>query len=137
MGNSKWDSIVSESEFKILTFKWNGKNSRYTLARHISSHRSTHNDMVRAEDHIGYHPPNKYTRVQRLIKSIESTDIRIVSAITNILEDTVKRGNFEQAADLLLLAAPMRKNDTSDNEHHISAANDEGSDDDKQSSSYK
>ena len=51
-GNSKWDSIVSESESKVLTFKWNGKNSRYTLARHISSHISGLNDMVRAEYHI-------------------------------------------------------------------------------------
>ena len=82
--------------------------------------------MVRAEDHIGYQPPNKYTRVQRLLKSIEYTDIRIVSAITTILGDTVKRGKFEQASDLLFLAAPMRKIDMSDNEHHISAVNDEG-----------
>ena len=93
--------------------------------------------MVRSEDHIGYQPPNKYTRVQRLIKSIESTDIRIVSAITNILGDTVKRGNFEQAADFLLLKSPMRKNDTSDNEHRISAVNDEGSDDNNKANSYK
>ena len=93
--------------------------------------------MVRAEAHIGYQPPNKYTRVQRLIKSIKSTDIRIVSAIATILGDTVKRGNFGQAVDFLILAATMRKNDTSDNEHHISAVNDEGYDDDKQSSSYK
>ena len=50
--------------------------------------------------------------------------------------DTVKRGNFEQAADFLLLAALMRKIDTSDNEHHISAVNDEGSDDNKQASGY-
>ena len=125
MGNSKWDSVVLEAEYKVLTLKCNVKNSRYTLARHISSHRSSQNDMVRAEDHIGYQPPNEYTRVQRLIKSIESTDIRIVSAITTILGDTVKRGKFEQAADFLLLAAPMRKNDTSDNEHRISAVNDE------------
>ena len=27
MGNSKWDSIVLESESKVLTFKWDGKNS--------------------------------------------------------------------------------------------------------------
>ena len=72
--------------------------------------------MVRAEYHIGYQPPNEYTRVQRLIKSIESTDISIVSALTTILGDTIKRGNFEQAADFLLLATPMRKNDTPDNE---------------------
>ena len=78
------------------------------LALHISSHRSSQNDMVRAEDYIGYQLPNKYNRVQRLLKSIESTDIRIVSAITTILGDTVKRENFKQAEDFLLLAAPMR-----------------------------
>ena len=83
-----------EAESKVPTFKWNGENSRYTLARHISLHRSAQNDMVIAEDHIGYHPPNEYTRVKRLLKPIEYTDIRIVSAITAILEDTVKRGNF-------------------------------------------
>ena len=93
--------------------------------------------MVRSEDNIGYHPPNEYNRVQRLLKSIESTDIRIVSAITTILGDTVRRGNFKQAADSLLLAAPIRKNDTSDNEHHISAVNDKGSDNNKQASGYK
>ena len=84
--------------------------------------------MVRAEDHVGYQPPNEFTQVQRLIKKIESTDIRIVSALTTILGATVKRGKFEQAADFLLLAAPMRKNDTPDNKHHLSDMNNEGSD---------
>ena len=112
MGNSKWDSIVLEAESKFLTFKWNGKNTRYTLARHIYSHRLDYNDMVRAEDHIGYQTLNEYTRVQHLLKSIESTDIMIVSAIMTILGDTIKRGNLKQAAGFLLLAAPVRKNDT-------------------------
>ena len=49
----------------------------------------------------------------------------------------MKRGNFEQSADLLLLASPMRKNDTSDNKHRISAVNDEGSDNNKKASGYK
>ena len=53
MGNSKWDSILSEAESKVLAFKWNGKNNRYTLACHISLHRSAHNDMAIAEDHTG------------------------------------------------------------------------------------
>ena len=128
---------MSEAESKVLTSKCNGKNSRYTPAHHISSHRSAHNDMVRAEYHIGYQPPNEYTRVQRLLKSIESIYIRIVSAITTILLDTFKRVNFEQASDFLLLAPPIRKNDTSDNEHHISAVNDKGSDNNKQASGYK
>ena len=97
-----------EAESKVLAFKWNGKNMHYILALHISSHRSSQNDMVRAEDYIGYQLPNKYTWVQRLLKSIESTDIRIVSAITNILGKTVDRGNSEQAEEFLLLAAPMR-----------------------------
>ena len=54
-----------------------------------------------------------------------------------ILGDTVKRGNFEQAEDFLLLAAPMRKKDTPENEHHISAVNDEGSDDNNKVNNYK
>ena len=65
------------------------------------------------------------------------TDIRIVSALTTILGDTVKRGKFEQAADFFLLAAPMRKNDKPDNEHRISAVNDEGSDDNNKANNYK
>ena len=93
--------------------------------------------MVRAKDHIVYQPPNAYTRVQRLLKPIKYTDIRIVSAISNILGDAIKRGNFEQVAEFLLLAAPVRKNDTSDNEHCISAVNDEGYDDNKQYSGSK
>ena len=52
MVNSYWGSILSEAEYKVLTFKWNGKNSRYMLDRHIYSHRSAQNDMVRAEDRI-------------------------------------------------------------------------------------
>ena len=51
--------------------------------------------------------------------------------------DTVKRGNFEQAADFLLLAAPMRKNDTPDNEHRISAVNYKWSDNNNKGNSYK
>ena len=54
-----------------------------------------------------------------------------------ILGYTVKRGDFEQAADFLLLVAPMRKNDTPDNEHRISAVNDEGSDDNNKANNYK
>ena len=51
--------------------------------------------------------------------------------------NNIKRGNFEQAADLLLSAAPVRKNDGSDNEHRILAVNDEGSGDNKQDSGNK
>ena len=48
MGNSKWESIVLESEYTVITFKWNGKNIRYTLVRHIYLNRSDQNEIVRA-----------------------------------------------------------------------------------------
>ena len=54
-----------------------------------------------------------------------------------ILGYTVKRENFEQAANFLFLEAPICKNDTSDNEHCISAVHDEGSEKNKQASGYK
>ena len=49
----------------------------------------------------------------------------------------MKRENFEQAADFLLLASPMRKNDTPDNEHCILAVNDEGYDNNNKADNYK
>ena len=58
MFNSKCDSNVSEADSKVLVFKWNGENNRYRLACHIYLHILAHNEMVRAEDHIGYQPPN-------------------------------------------------------------------------------
>ena len=137
MVNSKCNSIVSKAESKVLVFKWNGKNNHYTIACHISSHRSAHNDMVGAEYHIGYQSPNEYNQVQSLLKSIEYIDIRIKSAITTIFGDTIKRGNFKQAADFHFLAASVHKNDTLENEHHISSVNDEGSDDNTQDSGFK
>ena len=93
--------------------------------------------MVRAEDHIGYQPSNEHTRFQHLLKSINYTYIRIVSAITTFLGDNIKRGNFEQASDFILLATSVRKNDTSDNKHHILVVNDKGYDNNKQASGNK
>ena len=52
------------------------------------------------------------------------------------MRDNVKRGNFKQAEDFLLLADPINKNDTSETEHHISSVNDKGSDNNKQASGY-
>ena len=50
--------------------------------------------------------------------------------------DTFKRGDFEHAADFLILVSPMRKNDTPDNEHPISAVNDEGYEDNDKANNY-
>jgi len=107
LGDSKWDMIIKRAEQTVLNFPWNGKNNKYTLDRHIVSHRAAHNDMVRAGENTPYQPPNGHTRVQRLLNSIVSTDIKVVSAVTTILADTTKRDDFEEAADFLLLAAPV------------------------------
>ena len=122
MGTSKYDTIVSKAENTVLNTKWNGRNSRFTLARHIAAHRNAQNEMMQCQDAIGYQAPNEHTRVGRLLHSIISSDLRVVSAKTTILADSVKRKNFEDAADFLLLAAPVtRGDDNRGTDHNISA----------------
>ena len=67
--------------------------------------------MTRASEFINYQIPNDHTRVQRLLNSIQSTDIKVVSSITKVLAKKSKRNNFEEAADFLLLATPIKISD--------------------------
>ena len=90
MGNSKWDEVIRMAEEAVLNTHWNGKNVRYPLDMHIESHRSSFNEMTRAGDSIPYEPPNDHTRVQRLLNSIQSSDLRVVYATIPILVDNVK-----------------------------------------------
>ena len=120
LGNSKWDTVIRKAEQTVLNFPWNGKNVKYTLDRHIVAHRAAQNDMVRASEHMTYVPPNEHARVQRLLNSIVSTDVKVISAVTTILADTAKRNDFEEAADFLLLAAPVSVTDENMS-HNISA----------------
>ena len=76
--------------------------------------------MVRASQFISYEVPNEHTRVGRLIKSIQSKDPAIVSALTHIQGSTTQRDDFELAADFLLLTAPKHK-ELADGSQHISA----------------
>ena len=62
--------------------------------------------------------------MQRLLNSIVSTDIKVVSAVTTILADTAKRDDFESAADFLLLAAPVQVQELNPN-HTVSGVNEE------------
>ena len=79
--------------------------------------------MVRASENTPYQPTNDHIRVQRLLNSIVSTDIKVISAVTTILADTTKRDDFENAADFLLLAAPIPVSESNLN-HTISAVTD-------------
>ena len=120
MGNSKWDKVIENAEIMVNQKVWNGRNARYPLKFHITKHREAQNDFQRASQNVTYVPPDENTRVRRLLNSIQCNDSAVISAKTAILADPVKRGDFEQASDFLLLAAPSGKVDGGSN-HRISA----------------
>ena len=62
--------------------------------------------MRRAADFIQYDIPNERVRVGRLLKSITTKEPSIIAAITHIQGTPNLRGDFEAAADFLLLTAP-------------------------------
>ncbi len=119
LGNSKWEKVVEVAETYVNNRTWDGKNSRFSIKSHIAKHREAHNDFIRASQHINYALPNDTTRVQRLLRSIQCKDGTILSAKTTILADPVKKNDFEQASDFLLLVAPASIGRS--REHNISA----------------
>ena len=46
-----------------------------------------------------------------MLKSITTSDQRVISATTTIIADNAKRNDLELAADLFLLAAPQKQGD--------------------------
>ena len=119
LGNSKWEKVVEVAETYVNNRTWDGRNARFTIKSHLAKHREAHNDFLRASLHIDYVTPNESTRVQRLLRSIQCKDGTILSAKTTIMADAVKKGDFEQAADFLLLVAPASI--SHGKEHNVSA----------------
>ena len=119
LGNSKWEKVVEVAETYVNNRSWDGKNSRFSIKSHLAKHREAHNDFIRASQHISYSLPNETTRVQRLLRSIQCKDGTILLAKTTILADPLKKNDFEQAADFLLLVAPTSVDQ--DRSHNISA----------------
>ena len=119
LGSSKWEKVIEVAKTYVNNRTWDGKNVSFTIKAHIAKHCEAHNDFIRASQHIGYDKPNKFTRVQRLLRSIQCKDGTILSAKTTILADSVKKGDFEKAADFLLLVAPASVGRNRD--HNISA----------------
>ena len=109
LGSSKWDKVVEEAEAYMMRREWTGKNYWFSLKQHISKHHESFNEMVCASQFIAYEVPNDHTRVGRLIKSIQSKDPAIISALTHIQGNAAQRDDFELAADFLLLTAPKHK----------------------------
>ena len=76
--------------------------------------------MIRASQHIIYSPPDEATRVKRLIKSIVSSDMTVIAAITAIKVDKARRTDFDEASDFLVTIAPHQKN-LETGSHNVSA----------------
>ena len=108
LGDSKWDEVIRKAEHNVLQIKWKGNNTRFTLRKHLISHRDAHNDMVRASEAEGYEyqVPTDHTRIQRLLNSIESKDQRIVAGVANIKGDPAQFNTYETTAEYLQQVAP-------------------------------
>ena len=86
---------------------------------HINHHREAYNDLSRTSQHIKYAPPNETFRVRYILNSLQTNDPTICSAKTTIKADSVKKDDFEMAADFILITAPPPKI-SSDRTHQIS-----------------
>ena len=121
-GTTKWNDLAAESDMKATTTIWNGRSNRYTLPIHINNLRSFHNNLLRANDHIDYAIPTESQRVERLLKSLQTTEPAIISGITTVRgstdQETGLYTDFERAADFILRIAPKSKSGGRD--HNIS-----------------
>lgn len=113
LSNSTWDEICRKAEDTQTKKVWNGRNHRYSLKTHCDHHRDAFNDMVRAAEFSTYQVPDEYTRVSRLLNSIQASHISEIAAAKTTIEATPeKRGNFELAVDFLVLMCPKQRNNT-------------------------
>ena len=111
LGQGKWDKITARAEDIIQNRDWNGRNFRWTLENHCAKHREAYNDLVRASEFTEYQLPDERTRVTRLLNSIKADHIpAIAAAKCTIQNDVVKRNDFEEAADFLILNSPKQRN---------------------------
>ena len=106
LGSNQYQVMFHDAETIVSTHKYFGTNPHYTLATHIAKHRAAHDRMRRASNSVNFALPTETTRVLRLLQSLETSDIAILSAKTAILGDPVKKSDFELTADFLLTVAP-------------------------------
>ena len=48
LSSAKWDEVAEEAVRLLTKVEWNGKSQRFTLLKHLTSHRNAHNDLVQA-----------------------------------------------------------------------------------------
>ena len=106
LGSNQWQLMFHDAETIVTTHNFFGTNPHYTLSTHIAKHRSAHDRMRRASSHVNFSLPTETTRVLRLLQSLETSNIAILSAKTSILGDDVKRSDFELTSDFLITVTP-------------------------------
>ena len=92
LGKSVWDQRTKLADEKVLKKVFDGRNHRYSLKTHINHHRDAHQEMVRANEAVGFQVPDARTRVTRLLDSIQTEYQPLQSAKVTIENDPIKRG---------------------------------------------
>ena len=125
LGDSVWDNRTTAAENKVLKKIFDGKNHRYSLLTHCNHHRDAHQEMVRANEAVGFQVPDARTWVTHLLDSIQTSYIPLQTAKVTIENDSAKRNDFEQAVDFLCKFTPPRKPSGSGGLHRISSTSTE------------
>ena len=89
---------------------FDGRNHRYSLLTHCNHHRDAHQEMVRANEAVGFQIPDARTRVTRLLTFIQTQYKPLQSAKVTIENDPNKRDNFEETVNFLCKFAPKKSN---------------------------
>ena len=121
LGTSVWNSKTKAAEEKVLKKIFDGKNHRYSFLTHCNHHRDAHQEMVRANEAVGFQVPDARTRVTRLLDSIQTSYNPLQNSKGIIENDTSKRNDFEQAVDFMCKFQPPRKPSGSSGLHRISS----------------
>ena len=101
----------------VIGIGWNGQ---YRICRHIDMHRDACDGIVCVSENDDYEVPNERTRVTRLLHCIQADHIASIAAAKTTIEATpVKRDDFEEATDFLILNALMSK--SMNHDHYIAA----------------
>ena len=91
---------------------WKG-NASQSLSDHVSKYSGAHVSMVQHSNHVSYQLPNHTNRVRKLIRSVESTDPKLLAAIAKVEIDDDSMSDFEAIAACVLLCDPAANNKAS------------------------
>ena len=109
-GRDKWIKILADAKTYANTAKWNGSTS-ITLEDHIDKCHEAYVSIETAALHVTEQVPNKRTRVQSLLDSIDGcTDSKICSHVANINDDSnTMHEDWEASVAYLLPVDPVAK----------------------------